>query len=57
MNVIFRILHMKGEALDPKSDLPSEYLYGRAGYLFSLLFLNKYIQPTPVDDKIIREVL
>lgn len=57
MNVIFRILDMKGEALDPKSDLPSEYLYGRAGYLFSLLFLNKYIQPTPVDDKIIREVL
>lgn len=51
-----KLIHLKRDAIDPDSDLPSEYLYGRAGYLYALLFVNKYIQPEPVDKSLIRNV-
>lgn len=56
-NLIEKLLHLKRDAVDPDSDLPSEYLYGRAGYLYALLFVNKYIQPEPIDKTFIRNVL
>lgn len=52
-----KLIRLKKDAIDPNSDLPSEYLYGRAGYLFALLFVNKYIQPEPIDKGLIRNVL
>lgn len=52
-----KLIRLKKDAIDPNSDLPSEYLYGRAGYLYALLFVNKYIQPEPVDKTLIRNVL
>lgn len=54
--LISKLESMKDAAVDPKSDLPSEYLYGRAGYIYSLLFVNKHIKPSPFDDKLIRQV-
>lgn len=47
---------MHEAAVDPRSDLPSEYLYGRAGYIYALLFVNKFIRPAPVDERLIRQV-
>ncbi|XP_053972590.1 lanC-like protein 2 [Hylaeus volcanicus] len=37
--------------------LPDELLYGRAGYLFSLLFLNSNISPPPVEGELIKQVI
>lgn len=54
--LIEKLVRMKQEAVDADSGLPSEYLYGRAGYLYSLLFVNKYIQPEPIDQALIRNV-
>ncbi|XP_046390142.1 lanC-like protein 2 [Ischnura elegans] len=42
---------------DLESDLPDEALYGRVGYLYSLLFLNHYLRPNAIEDNIIRQVL
>lgn len=39
-----------------KSDLPDEVLYGRAGYLCSLLFVNKCIGPDTIDSETIKKV-
>lgn len=54
--LIQKLIGMKTEAVDPDSDLPCEYLYGRAGYLYALLFVNKYVKPEPVDMGVIRKV-
>lgn len=51
-----KLIHLRKDAINPDSDLPSEYLYGRAGYLYALLFVNKYIQPEPADNGLIRNV-
>ncbi len=37
-------------------NLPNELLYGRAGYLFALLYLQKYINAGVIDDGIILKV-
>lgn len=47
---------MQTDAVNVDSDLPNEYLYGRAGYLFALLYINKNISPHPIPDKNIRNV-
>lgn len=39
------------------SNVSNEVLYGRAGYLYALLLLNKTIIPPPVDERIIRNVI
>ena len=36
--------------------LPDEVLYGRAGYLFSLLFIQKHLGPEKVDGNLIDQV-
>lgn len=45
------------EVLDIRSRLPNEYLYGRAGYLYALLYVNKHINPPPIPDELIRQVI
>lgn len=47
---------MRDAAIDPSSELPNEYLYGRAGYLYALLYVNKHIHPSPIDCSFIRQV-
>lgn len=38
------------------SSAPDELLYGRAGYLFSLLYVNKNISPPPIEKTLIKQV-
>lgn len=38
------------------SDLPDELLYGRAGYLYALLYLNTEIGPGTVCQSAVQEV-
>lgn len=51
-----RLLNLGVEVLNSKSDLPNELLYGRIGYLYALLFVNKYISPPPIEEKMIKKV-
>lgn len=55
-SLLKKLLQLQSEAVDPISDMPSEYLYGRAGYIYALLFVNQHIVPAPVDTSIIRNV-
>lgn len=52
----FRLVAMKDAAIDTKSDLPCEYLYGRAGYLYALAYVNQHIKPEPIEDELFRSV-
>ncbi|KAF2895694.1 hypothetical protein ILUMI_10474 [Ignelater luminosus] len=56
-HLIQKLLRMQGDAVNPSSGLPDEYLYGRAGYLFALLYVNKHIEPPPVPSNTIRQVI
>lgn len=40
-----------------ESELPDELLFGRAGYLYALLYLNTEIGPGTVCETAIKEVL
>ena len=44
---ICKVLDLKTSCLDEKA--PDEVLFGRAGYLFCLLFLKKYLPKEVVD--------
>lgn len=56
MNLYFRVKSVSAYVLDECSDLPDELLYGRAGYLFCLLFLNSNISPPPIEEELIKQV-
>ncbi len=42
--------------LDINSGVPDEMLYGRAGYLFTLLFIRKRIDENLIENKLIENV-
>ncbi|MPC34807.1 LanC-like protein 2 [Portunus trituberculatus] len=52
-----RIKDMKDHVLNPSNGLPDEMLYGRAGYLYALLLLQKEIGRTAVEDSLVRAVV
>ena len=52
----FSIRAMEEDVLNINSDLANEYLYGRAGYLFAVLYVNKHISPPPFDENFVRKV-
>ncbi|XP_018560773.1 lanC-like protein 2 [Anoplophora glabripennis] len=52
-----RLKSLEKDVLHVHSDLPNEYLYGRAGYLFAILYANKNVVPPPFDDNFIRSVI
>ena len=52
----FRLKKMLPQVLDRRSDLPDEILYGRTGYLFALLYLNKCLGQNTVDSKTVEQV-
>ncbi len=54
--MLFRLLQLQRSVLSPDSDVPDELLYGRAGYLYALLYVNKEIGPDTVDDDTIAKV-
>ncbi|XP_043587372.1 lanC-like protein 2 isoform X2 [Bombus pyrosoma] len=56
-NMISKIKSLQSVVLNERSDLPDELLYGRAGYLFSLLFLNSNISPAPIENDLIKQVI
>jgi hypothetical protein len=43
-------------ALNLKSDLPDEVLYGRAGFLLALLFIKKHVSEDAIDNRSISQV-
>jgi len=54
---IIPILKMAPEVCRPDSNLPDELLYGRAGYLFTLLMLRQELGSNSVPSNIIRQVV
>lgn len=52
----FRLKALSPQVLNLDSETPDEILYGRAGYLYSLLFVNKHIKSTHIDTTLIRNV-
>ncbi|KAG0714984.1 LanC-like protein 2 [Chionoecetes opilio] len=54
---ITRIKQMKKEMLNPTSGLPDEMLYGRAGFLYALLLLQKEVGRSAVEDSLVRGVI
>ncbi|CAG2056227.1 unnamed protein product, partial [Timema podura] len=51
------VVSLVPEVSNLKSDLPDEILYGRAGYLYNLLYLNKHIGPNTVSPDHIKQVV
>uniref|UniRef100_A0ACB8FV97 LanC-like protein 2 n=1 Tax=Sphaerodactylus townsendi TaxID=933632 RepID=A0ACB8FV97_9SAUR len=52
---VTKLLQFQRTVLGTDSDLPDELLYGRAGYLYALLYLNTEIGPNTVPQSVIKE--
>ncbi|KAK9889522.1 hypothetical protein WA026_006876 [Henosepilachna vigintioctopunctata] len=56
-SIVDSILSMQDDVFNIASDLPNEYLYGRAGYLYAVLYINKNVNPPPFEDDFIRKII
>ena len=56
MIICFRLHELKDTVLQDER-LPDEMLYGRAGYLYSLLLLRKYLGDAAVSQTVIDQVM
>nr|XP_050858177.1 lanC-like protein 2 isoform X1 [Vespula vulgaris]XP_050858178.1 lanC-like protein 2 isoform X1 [Vespula vulgaris] len=56
-NAISKLISLSTHVINEHSDIPDELLYGRAGYLFSLLYINTNICPPPIESDIIKQVI
>ncbi|XP_028381499.1 lanC-like protein 2 [Phyllostomus discolor] len=54
---ITKLLQLQRAVVGRDTDLPDELLYGRAGYLYALLYLNTEIGPGAVSESAIKEVV
>lgn len=54
--VCCRLLQLQRSVLSPDSDVPDELLYGRAGYLYALLYVNKELRSDAVDEGTVTKV-
>ncbi|XP_041101171.1 lanC-like protein 2 isoform X3 [Polyodon spathula] len=54
---ITKLLQLHRTVVSSDSDLPDELLYGRAGYLYALLYVNKGIGPETIPESNIKEVV
>lgn len=54
---IMKLLQLHKSVVNPDADLPDELLYGRAGYLYALLYLNTEIRPDTVPQETIKEMV
>ncbi|CAN9506193.1 unnamed protein product [Ophioblennius macclurei] len=52
-----RLLQLQHSVLSSDADMPDELLYGRAGFLFALLYVNKEIGADTVDEDTIIKVV
>ncbi|CAK9829125.1 LanC-like protein 2 [Anthophora retusa] len=55
--MISEIKSLSSIVLNENSPILDELLYGRAGYLYALLFLNANISPLPIQDEVIKQVI
>ncbi|XP_063237078.1 lanC-like protein 2 isoform X2 [Bacillus rossius redtenbacheri] len=55
--LVDRVVALLPRVVDLTSDLPDEMLYGRAGYLYALLYLNQEIGPNTVSCDTIGQVV
>ena len=51
-----KLLHLSDHVCEGDPSLPDEVLYGRAGYLFSLLFVQQHLGPEKINPGIINQV-
>ena len=51
----FRVVAVKNEAL--RQSTPDEFLYGRAGYLYTLMYLRKQFGVNAIETQLITEVI
>lgn len=51
-----RLLQLQRSVLSQDSEMPDELLYGRTGYLYALLYINKEIGADTVDESTITKV-
>ncbi|XP_071400523.1 lanC-like protein 2 [Centroberyx affinis] len=51
-----KLLQLQRAVLSPDSEMPDELLYGRAGYLYALLYVNKEMGADTVDESTIGKV-
>lgn len=51
-----KLQKMKDPVLSRSSDMPDELLYGRAGYLFALLFAQKHMGEACIEKSVIKNV-
>uniref|UniRef100_A4IIE7 LanC-like protein 2 n=1 Tax=Xenopus tropicalis TaxID=8364 RepID=A4IIE7_XENTR len=54
---IAKLLQLQRGVVSTDTDLPDELLYGRAGYLYALLYVNNEISPDTVPPASIKEVV
>ncbi|KAI5934339.1 LanC-like protein 2 [Manis javanica] len=54
---ISKLLQLQRTIVCQDSELPDELLYGRAGYLYALLYLNTEIGPGTVCESAVKEVV
>ncbi|XP_077592281.1 lanC-like protein 2 [Stigmatopora nigra] len=52
-----RLLQLQRSVLSSDSEMPDELLYGRSGYLYALLYVNKEIGADTVDEATISKVV
>ncbi|KAI1889014.1 hypothetical protein AGOR_G00174690 [Albula goreensis] len=52
-----KLLQLQRSVVSSDSELPDELLYGRAGYLYALLFVNKEMGADTVDEATISKVV
>ncbi|KAJ8910863.1 hypothetical protein NQ315_010810 [Exocentrus adspersus] len=52
-----RLKSMETDILNMNVDIPNEYLYGRAGYLYAILYVNRNVAPPPFGDAFIRSII
>ncbi|KAM0732591.1 LanC-like protein 2 [Formica fusca] len=55
--LIFKLKSLSTYVLDKHNDVPDELLYGTAGYLAGLLYVNANISPTPIEADLIKKVI
>ncbi|NXD67005.1 LANC2 protein, partial [Eolophus roseicapillus] len=53
---VAKLLQLHRTVISTDAELPDELLYGRAGYLYALLYLNTEIGPDTVPQSVIKEV-
>lgn len=55
--LISKLKSLSTYVLDKHNDVPDELLYGRAGYLAGLLYVNANIFPAPIEADLIKKVI